>query len=81
MLVRWLRLGRGLLRVIPSDQTPEIVAVWPIGPEDLLVKQALDTATRTHLIGIALSTNRPTHFAMPATSEDYHCRSRETRSH
>lgn len=38
MLVRWFRLGRGLLSAIPGNETTEIVAIGPVGPEDLFIK-------------------------------------------
>ena len=63
-----------LANPVPSHQAIEIVAVGSVCPEGFLVKQALNAAAQTYLIGMALHTNRPTHLAMPATPEKEHSR-------
>jgi hypothetical protein len=56
---------------VPGKQSIEIVAVRSIRPERMLVKKALDAAPEAHLIGALVGSNRPAHFAMPATPQQH----------
>lgn len=58
--------------VIPGNQAIEIVTVRPVGAEGILVKEALDATIQADLIGMVLSPDGPTHFAVPATAKNYH---------
>jgi hypothetical protein len=81
MFVRWCRLGRRLLSPIPGDQTTEIVAIGPIGLEELFIEKPLDAASGTDLIRIALRANRPAHLAVPATAKYHDCGAGQSGSH
>ena len=68
--MRWWHRCRwgGKAGVIPCDQPGQIVAEWPVGPESLFIKKALNTASHADLIGMTLRPHRPTHFSMPAAA-------------
>src|SRR5579863_2045849 len=70
------RLGGdfALSRNVPGYKALQVVAKRPVGTEGLFVKQTLDTAPQTDLIGVLLRPDRPTHSAMPATAEDHYGR-------
>jgi len=57
--------------LVARNQAIEVVAVGSVGAEGLFIKQALDAAAQANLIGVITEANRPTHLAVPATSEDY----------
>jgi hypothetical protein len=64
---------------ITRYQANEVVAIWPIGTEVLFIKQALDAAAQTNLIGVILETDRPTHLAVPAAAKDHDSGSAQSR--
>jgi len=57
---------------IPGNQAIEIVAVRSVGAEGILIKETLDAAIEANLVGMVLSPDGPTHFAVPATAENDH---------
>src|SRR5437868_4203503 len=63
-----------MLGAVPGNQPIEVISVRPIGAESLLVEKTLDSATGANLVGIPLSTDRPAHFAVPATTKKHNRR-------
>lgn len=70
--------GRSLLRLtfcafglIPGEQSLQVVTIRAIAAKGILVEEPLDSASCAYLISTALGANRPTHFAVPAASEDH----------
>ena len=55
----------------------KVVAVGTVAAKDVFVEEVLDSAACADLVGAALGTDGPAHFAVPATAKD-HGRSRET---
>ncbi len=66
-----------LLPTLRRDQTVQIVAIRSISTKRLLVKQALDAASRAYLVTVPSGPNRPAHFAMPAAPEQNYADSRK----
>ena len=67
------------VRLFPRDQLIQVVAERPIRAELLFIKQALDTATQAHLVGMVLHAHRPAHAAMPAASHHQKSQSGQAR--
>jgi hypothetical protein len=71
----WDGLGFGrsfsLSGLVAGNEAVEVVAVGSVGAKCLLIKQALDAAAQTNLIGAILEANRPTHLTVPATAKDH----------
>jgi hypothetical protein len=83
---RGLGFGMNLILIltssVPGNQPIEIVTIGSVRAEGLLIKQALDAAAQANLIRVILEANRPTHLAMPATTEDhYSSRSQPSSNH
>jgi hypothetical protein len=66
------------LSPLPSHQTLQVVAIWTIAAERLLIEKTLDTATHTDLVGIVFGPDRPAHLAMPAPPKDKYGSTRQT---
>ncbi len=66
-----------LLPALRRNQTVQIVAIRSIRTKRFLVKQALDSASRAYLVTVPGGPNRPTHFAMPAASEQNYADARK----
>ena len=56
----------------PGNQATEVVAVWAIGAENLLVEKPFDSATQADLVGITLGAHGPAHLTVPAAPEQHH---------
>ena len=65
-------LGMAFPDAVASHQAIEIVAVWPVGSERFLIKQAFDAAAQADLVGAVLEAHRPAHFTVPAAAENHH---------
>ena len=75
--------GRGVslqffaARFIPQDKTIEIGTVGTVSAEVFLVEKALASTTDAYLVGTALRAYRPTHMAVPTTTENHDARARQ----
>ena len=79
MLGGWLRrLVFQSLNSIIGKQSLKVVAIRAVAAKSVFVEQSLDPATRANLVSAPLGANRPTHLAVPTTSED-NCRARHPR--
>lgn len=65
----------------PGNQAIEVVAIRTVGAESFLVKKPFDSAAQANLVGITLRTNRPAHLTVPATPEQHHAGTGQTRGH
>jgi hypothetical protein len=63
---------------VPGDETVQVGTVGAVGEEVLFIEKTLTSAANAYLVGTALGTNRPTHFAVPTATEDYDACSRQT---
>ena len=61
-----------LPRVGPPDQPVQVITIRAIGAKRFLVEETLDPATQADLVGVTLGADRPTHLAVPATTEQHH---------
>lgn len=60
------------LFAIPGNKAIKIVAVGSVCLKRFLVEQPFDTAAQTHLIGVTLGANWPTHLSVPAPTKQHH---------
>ena len=72
MLVRRYFPRSVISRIGPGDQTIKFVTVRTVSKESLFIEQSLDSTTEANLVGIALRTHRPAHFAVPAAAKQHY---------
>jgi hypothetical protein len=81
-------LGSGSLKLIlsglvPGDKAIQVVAVRAVSSKLIFIKKPFNPAPQADLVGVILSAHRPTHLAVPATPQDYHpgtCQSRREQA-
>ncbi len=61
-----------VLSLVPRNEAVQIVAIGAVRAKRPFVKQALDSATQTNLVGVSLGANRPTQLSVPAAAKDDH---------
>ena len=54
------------MRLVPGNQSIEIVTIGPIRDERALIEQALGPASGANLVGVPLGPNGPAHLPVPA---------------